>query len=301
MKFSKKTIIYTAIIALVLTIVYFSSGVSLSSNNETSATPIALKPMVEAAENNMAEAKTDTSANLPTSAHTENREANSTTAPAPQEIPAQEIPAASAEANTQAEETSANPISTAENSTSPETTSEKISTETPSEKEPCSTASTIQEMPMPVEPENVTISDKEMTCFLTISCHTLLQNMDNMNPEKKELLPADGVIFNRMEVVFYEGESVFNILQREMKKNRIHMEFVSTPIYNSAYIEGINNLYEFDCGSLSGWMYKVNDRFPNYGCSRYQLSQGDEIEWVFTCDLGRDVGDLYFSAGGQRQ
>ena len=26
-----------------------------------------------------------------------------------------------------------------------------------------------------------------------------------------------------------------------------------TPIYNSAYIEGIHNLYEFDCGSLSGW------------------------------------------------
>lgn len=42
-------------------------------------------------------------------------------------------------------------------------------------------------------------------------------------------------------------------------------------MYNSAYIEGINNLYEFDCGSLSGWMYKVNEWFPNYGCSRYVL------------------------------
>ncbi len=37
-------------------------------------------------------------------------------------------------------------------------------------------------------------------------------------------------------------------------------------------------------------MYKVNGWFPNYGCSRYQLKAGDEIEWVYTCDLGNDVG-----------
>ena len=67
---------------------------------------------------------------------------------------------------------------------------------------------------------------------------------------------------------------MFNVLQREMRKAGIHMEFEDTPMYNSAYIEGINNLYEFDCGELSGWMYKVNGWFPNYGCSRYQLKGG---------------------------
>ncbi len=40
-------------------------------------------------------------------------------------------------------------------------------------------------------------------------------------------------------------------------------------MYNSYYVEGIGNLYEFDCGKESGWMYKVNGRFPNYGCSSY--------------------------------
>ena len=45
------------------------------------------------------------------------------------------------------------------------------------------------------------------------------------------------------------------------------MEFENTPMYNSAYIEGIHNLYELDCGERSGWMYKVNDWFPNYGCA----------------------------------
>ena len=35
--------------------------------------------------------------------------------------------------------------------------------------------------------------------------------------------------------------------------------------------------------SLYGW-------YPNYGCSRYQLKQGDVVEWRYTCDLGEDVG-----------
>ncbi len=147
--------------------------------------------------------------------------------------------------------------------------------------------------PVPVEPQNAVISDKEMTCTMSIKCDTILDNIKWLDPEKVELVPEDGVIFARQTVKFYEGESVFNILLRECKKNKIHMEYVNTPIYNSAYIEGIHNLYEFDCGELSGWMYKVNDWFPNYGCSRYQLKEGDIIEWVYTCDLGVDVGGYY--------
>ena len=84
-----------------------------------------------------------------------------------------------------------------------------------------------------------------------------------------------------------------------MKRNKIHMEFVNTPIYNSAYIEGIANLYEFDCGELSGWMYKVNGWFPNYGCSRYQLKDGDRVECVYSCDLGADVGGNYGARNGK--
>ncbi len=145
-------------------------------------------------------------------------------------------------------------------------------------------------MPVPVEPENAEISDKELKCTLSVRCDTVLLNMDWLEPEKMQIIPQDGIIFKEQSVTFYEGESVFDVLFREMKNNKIHMEFVNTPIYNSVYIEGINNLYEFDCGELSGWMYKVNDWFPNYGCSRYQLKSGDEIEWVYTCNLGIDVG-----------
>lgn len=148
--------------------------------------------------------------------------------------------------------------------------------------------------PKPVEPENVTINkENSFKVKLSITCETILNNMDLLDEAKHELVPDDSVIFPLQEVTAYEGESVFDVLLREVQNAGIHMEFEFTPMYNSAYIEGINNLYEFDVGELSGWMYKVNEWFPNYGCSRYQVKEGDMIEWVYTCDLGRDVGDVY--------
>ena len=90
--------------------------------------------------------------------------------------------------------------------------------------------------PIPVEPEDVEIGDAEYTCTLSISCATILDNMDLCNKEKRELVPEDGWILKPMTVTFYEGESVFNILQRTCKQQKIHMEFENTPVYNSAYI-----------------------------------------------------------------
>lgn len=133
-------------------------------------------------------------------------------------------------------------------------------------------------------------SDAVYTATLTVTSQTLLEHIDKLDVEKVDLVPEDGIIYPTQTVTFYEGESVFDVLQREMKENKIHMEFVNTPALNSVYIKGINNLYEFDAGPLSGWMYKVNDWFPNYGASRYILEEGDDIVWVYTCDLGRDVG-----------
>ena len=130
----------------------------------------------------------------------------------------------------------------------------------------------------------------ENTCTISISCATLLDKTDALAPEKAELIPPDGWLLPETQVTFSEGESVFDVLKRVCRENKIHMEFSETPVYQSAYIEGIGNLYEFDCGEGSGWMYRVNGEFPNYGCSRYTLADGDTVEWVYTCDFGADVG-----------
>ena len=107
---------------------------------------------------------------------------------------------------------------------------------------------------------------------------------------KKEWVPDDGVILRATTVTFTEGESVYDVLERVCRDNGIQMEASWSGKYGSAYVEGIANLYEFDVGSGSGWMYKVNGWFPNYGCSRYQLQAGDDVQWLYTCDLGLDVG-----------
>ncbi len=143
--------------------------------------------------------------------------------------------------------------------------------------------------PMPVEPENQE-KGKAITVTFSIECSTILNNLSQLDPDKLEMVPSGGTILAKTSVSCYEGESVFEVLQRVCRDNGIHMESSWTPIYNSAYIEGIHNLYEFDCGSLSGWMYRVNGWYPNYGCSRYVLADGDLVEWRYTCDLGYDVG-----------
>lgn len=147
--------------------------------------------------------------------------------------------------------------------------------------------------PLPVEPQDTQIGTAYYTCTLSISCATILNNMDMCDLEKIDLVPQDGWILQPTSVTFLEGESVFDVLLYTCMQMNIHMEYTNTPIYNSAYIEGIHNLYEFDVGELSGWMYSVNGWFPNYGCSRYQLKDGDVINWVYTCDLGYDVGGGY--------
>lgn len=144
--------------------------------------------------------------------------------------------------------------------------------------------------PEPVEPESTQIAEAVNNCSISINCTTVLDNLDALTQGKEELVPADGWLLNPVEVTFHEGENVFQVLSRVCKQEKLHMEFADTPGYDSAYIEGIGNIYEFDCGPLSGWKYRVNGWFPNYGCSRYQVQSGDVIEWLYTCDLGADIG-----------
>ena len=129
------------------------------------------------------------------------------------------------------------------------------------------------------------------TCTITIRCDTILDNLDNLDDGKEAYVPSNGIILATSTVEFEDGETVFDVLNRVCEYAGIPIEYSWTPLYNSYYIEGINNLYEFDCGNESGWMYKVNGWFPNYGCSSYTLSDGDDIVWCYTCNgLGADVG-----------
>ena len=129
------------------------------------------------------------------------------------------------------------------------------------------------------------------SCTIQIRCDTILNNMGNLTAGKEKYVPSNGIILATSTVEFTDGETVFDVLKRVCSYTGIQIEYSYTPMYGSYYIEGINHLYEFDCGSQSGWMYKVNGWFPNYGCSSYTLKDGDAIVWCYTCNgLGADVG-----------
>lgn len=145
------------------------------------------------------------------------------------------------------------------------------------------------------------ITPESETVFISIRCDTILENYDDLDPalQSEEYVPPDGVILAQTEYVLREGDSVFDILSRAVRYNQIQMEYQGADenAFGSVYIQGIHYLYEFSCGPLSGWMYLVNGIFPDYGCSKYELQDGDVIEWVYTCDLGRDVGCIWM--GGE--
>lgn len=130
------------------------------------------------------------------------------------------------------------------------------------------------------KPENKTVT-------IAISCKTAINNGLNKKPGFSHL-PSNGIILQNMKVEFNEGDTVFDILVKVTRKKGIHMEYRGSG--SNTYIEGINNLYEFDGGSNSGWMYSVNGVYPNYGVGAYKVKSSDVIKFNYTCNLGADLG-----------
>lgn len=132
-----------------------------------------------------------------------------------------------------------------------------------------------------------------VSCQISISCAVLLDHMDELKENKRKLVPADGILLKPTTVKVKAGSSVFDVLCNVTKTNKVHLEYSFTPAYKSYYIEGIGNLYNFDGGELSGWMYSVNDEFMGYSCSSHTVEDGDVIKWLYTCDCGKDIGDYF--------
>lgn len=130
-----------------------------------------------------------------------------------------------------------------------------------------------------------TIEEETTVCSLIIKCDELLKNIEKLDINKRPFVPENGIILQNNNISFSEGESVFDVLSRELRKLNIPFEYTKSTSYNNVYIEGINNLYEHDLGGFSGWLYMVNGKSPNYGCSQYILKNKDTIEFTYYCNL----------------
>lgn len=97
-----------------------------------------------------------------------------------------------------------------------------------------------------------------------------------------------GVILPATETQAVEGATVLTIMELATRSHNIQMEYSGKGV--TAYVKGIGNLYEFDRGAKSGWMFKVNGAFADKGVGLIKVKPGDRIEWLYTLNLGKDIG-----------
>lgn len=209
-----------------------------------------------------------------------------------------EVTSATAESTSAAvsSETEKKQETTAETTTAAEAKAPVSTVTTAVPAEPATSAATTSLSPAVTTTVTTTPPPKaEHTISLLISCENALRSDSGLSDSIRAELPSDGVVFYSKEFEIKEGETVYDVISRACNENGIHIESTKVGMSSAMYIEGIANLYEFDCGNLSGWMYSVNGDFPQVSVSQTKVSDGDEVRLLYSCNIGRDVGDNYYS------
>ena len=97
----------------------------------------------------------------------------------------------------------------------------------------------------------------------------------------------EGVILPKTEVEIKKGDTVLSITRRVLDSKGIDFRI------RSGYVVGIDGQNEFDKGPTSGWMFSVNGDFPGIGPGSVTVEDGDYIQWLYTTNLGEDIGNIY--------
>lgn len=139
-----------------------------------------------------------------------------------------------------------------------------------------------------------TITPESEVVTVSIDAKTARDNWDKLdsNLQSSDYIPEDGMILSNQKMVLRPKDSVLDLLKRATQHNKIQFDYQGSAdnSYGSAYIKGINHLYEFSAGPLSGWMYRINGHYLDEGISKYFPKDKDNIEVIYTTDLGRDIG-----------
>lgn len=109
---------------------------------------------------------------------------------------------------------------------------------------------------------------QKITVTISINCEKALAYGANV--------PESGYFLAPCKYTAEQGDTVFDVLEAVAKENGISLKH-----QNKTYIQAIGGLSEKACGNGSGWTYKVNDNKPNKSAAKYELSNGDVIEWYY--------------------
>lgn len=110
------------------------------------------------------------------------------------------------------------------------------------------------------------------TVTVTIRCRTL---------------DTEKIFLEDLVVSLYPQDSVYDITLRAAKIAGLILSWKGTGSF--AYLHGVENVYEFQHGELSGWMYFVNGIEAGVGCGQYRPLDGDCILWEYSLERGKDL------------
>lgn len=113
----------------------------------------------------------------------------------------------------------------------------------------------------------------QATCTVAVSCQPVLEDMERLDEEKTDLIPADGWLLEETEVSVPAGGSVLDAL----RGSGLEVETAGSP----PYVTGIGGLASGDAGDLSGWTYTVNGESVMTGCDELAVNAGDQIVWTY--------------------
>ncbi|MBQ6538506.1 MAG: DUF4430 domain-containing protein [Eubacterium sp.] len=128
--------------------------------------------------------------------------------------------------------------------------------------------------------KNNSTKNKAKTISFTIQCKNIINKKDIWRSGLEEFIPKSGVYFSG-KVKYEANKSVYDYLKKICNSNDILLDAKYTPLYETYYVAGIGNLYEFDCGGQSGWKYSVNGKLPGVGCSRHFPQPGDVVVFFY--------------------
>ncbi len=146
------------------------------------------------------------------------------------------------------------------------------------------------------------ISGDEIDGYVNIS---FTDNGKRVKGESNVTYPkALGTIISSKRVPFTKGDTVADVTLRLL--NAMNFTYQHTGTTKSGFylasigdfsLKGISydSFGEFDAGSGSGWMITLNKTFIEYGASEFTVKNGDTIKWQYTCQLGADIGDPFYS------
>jgi hypothetical protein len=102
-----------------------------------------------------------------------------------------------------------------------------------------------------------------------------------------------GVILDESNIKIKEGESVLSFTLRMLDEKGISYK------NKNGYISSIDGQAEFDRGDESGWMFLVNGVLSGKGAGAVTVINGDTVKWLYTEDLGKDIGGGFSSGESQ--